>query len=122
MENKISKFIGSLFHSRTQAHIYHLQTDSFAVHMALGGYYEGIVPLIDSLVESYQSSNNIVRNYSSTTFKDFVGTEAIIYYFNNLLKDIESNREEFKGTDLQNIIDEIVSLIKGTLYKLKHLK
>ena len=47
-------FIGTLMQSRNQAHIYHLQTNSFAQHMALQCYYEGIIPLFDGLVESYQ--------------------------------------------------------------------
>ena len=47
------KLISYLFHSRTQTHIFHLQTQSYAEHMALNTYYDGIVPLVDGLVEAY---------------------------------------------------------------------
>ena len=49
MEN-FAKLISYLMHSRTQAHVYHLQTPSFAAHMALNSYYGGIVEIIDGLV------------------------------------------------------------------------
>ena len=57
------KLISYLFHSRTQAHIFHLQTQSFAEHMALNTYYDGIVPLIDGIVEAYQGKYGIVKGY-----------------------------------------------------------
>jgi len=54
-------FIGTLMQSRNQAHIYHLQTNSFAAHKALQEYYEEIVDLVDGLVESYQGKYGILR-------------------------------------------------------------
>ena len=45
-----SKFISTLFSSREQAHIFHLQTSSYAMHAALNKYYDGIVDLIDKYV------------------------------------------------------------------------
>ena len=54
MNEQFGSFIGTLFQSRTQAHIMHLQSNSYAQHVALQGYYEEIVDIIDSLVESYQ--------------------------------------------------------------------
>ena len=49
-----SDFVSVLFQSRTQAHVWHLQTDSHAEHSALGDYYEDIVGATDSLVEGMQ--------------------------------------------------------------------
>ena len=47
----IEKFISTLFASRTQAHIYHLQTKSYAEHIAIGEFYESITDTIDSIAE-----------------------------------------------------------------------
>ena len=52
-----------LLFSQTQAHVFHLQTGSYAEHKALQGYYEGIDDLVDSLVESYQGENENITNY-----------------------------------------------------------
>ena len=45
-ENKdFRDMVSTLLHSRTQVHVFHWQTksqSSFAEHMALGGFYEGI--------------------------------------------------------------------------------
>jgi len=58
-----AQFISTLFASRTQAHIFHLQTTSFAAHAALNTFYDEIVDLADGLVESFQGRYGIVRGY-----------------------------------------------------------
>ncbi len=57
--------------SRTQAHIFHLQTPSFAAHTALQLYYEGIVPLVDGFVESYQGKNGIITGYGNIALQEY---------------------------------------------------
>lgn len=118
---KIAKLISDLFFSRTQAHIFHLQTQSFAQHKALEDYYTSIVDLIDTLVETYQGTNPVIKIYSNDG--KFSYTTTPIEYFEELLKNVNTNRSSFgTDTDLQNILDEIVSEIKHVLYKLKNLK
>ena len=43
----MATFALTLLHSGTNAHLLHLQTDSFAKHKALGEYYEEIIDLVD---------------------------------------------------------------------------
>lgn len=118
----VHEFISTLFFSRNQAHVFHLQTDSYAKHMALDSYYNEIIPLVDSLVESYQGTNGIIKLYSNNE-KYAYGDNLIIGYFEDLLKFVKVSRDSVgTDSDLQNIVDEIVSLIKSTLYKLKNLK
>ena len=52
MEHNIAmgQFVSTLFASRTQAHIFHLQTDSFAEHSALNVYYDEIISINDGIV------------------------------------------------------------------------
>ena len=50
MEN-FTKMVSCLFHSRTQVHVFHLQTKSFSEHQALGAYYDGIIEIVDGLIE-----------------------------------------------------------------------
>jgi len=114
------KFISTLFASRTQAHIFHLQTNSFAAHKALNEYYDEIVGLADGLVESFQGRYGIIKGYSSpSTFKE---DDQVINYFEALCKYVESARQSLpQDSYIQNEIDNVVALIESTKYKLKFL-
>lgn len=118
-----AKFISYLLHSATQAHIFHLQTKSFAAHMALNTYYDEIVGLADGLVETYQGKYGILEGYSNFSLIETPNNEDVISYFQALLKAIENNRSSFAADSyLQNQIDAVVELITSTLYKLINLK
>ena len=117
------QFVSTLFASRTQAHVFHLQTPSFAVHSALNVYYDEIVGLTDSFVEAYQGKYGIVTGYSNVALLEYESCEEIINYFTVLSMYIAKTREMIcQDSYLQNIIDEVVALINSTLYKLKYLK
>lgn len=118
-----AKFISYLLHSRTQAHIFHLQTRSYAAHMALNGYYDGIVGLVDGLVETYQGKYGIIKGYSNYSLIETDSCDDMITYFQALMNNIESNRESFAPDSyIQNQIDTVIELITSTLYKLRELK
>ena len=120
MEN-CSKLISYLLHSRTQAHIFHLQTPSFAAHKALNDYYDEIVDIVDGLVESYQGRYGILRGYTSAA--SFKEDSQFINYFEALAKYVETIRTKVpQDTYIQNQIDETVKLIEETKYKLKFLQ
>ena len=53
----MNEYVGTLFQSRNQAHIYHLQTPSYAKHMALNDYYEDIIDIIDDLCYKRDNSS-----------------------------------------------------------------
>ena len=117
--------ISSLLHSRTQAHVFHWQTksqSSFAEHMALGGYYDKIVDLVDGIVESYQGKYDIVKNYNTMDIENYTGVDQLISYFKDLNDTVEKKRKGIKESYLQNQIDTVQELIFSTLYKLRFLK
>jgi len=125
MENNalIGQFISTLLASRTQAHIFHLQVDSYAAHKALNDYYDGIVDLVDGLVESYQGKYGIIRGYVNVSLQEYQDIEEIINYFSTLEVIISKSREMIcQDSYIQNQIDEILALINSTLYKLRFLK
>jgi len=115
-----AQFISTLFASRTQAHIFHLQTTSFAVHSALNTYYDEIVELADGLVESFQGRYGIVRGYTSpASFKE---DDQVVNYFEALSKYVETARKGItQDSYIQNEVDNVVGLIESTRYKLKFL-
>ena len=113
-------FIGTLMQSRNQSHIYHLQTQSFAAHTALQAYYEGIIPLIDGLVESFQGKYGILRGYKMEgTIKE---DDGALMYFEGLSRFVDMIRTKVpQDSFIQNEIDNVVNLIESTKYKLKFL-
>ena len=116
------KLISYLFHSRTQAHIFHLQTQSYAEHMALNVYYDGIVPLIDGIVEAYQGKYGIVKGYSNFNLMEYNNTQQVVAYLEALCKAVYEVYQSTEDTNIQNLLDGITDLIKSTIYKLQNLR
>jgi hypothetical protein len=112
----------SVLHSRNQAHVFHLQTQSFAEHKALNDYYDGIVPLFDAIIESYQGKYGIIRTFKSFKIEQYKNGKKTISYFERLLDVIEENRDSVEDSFIQNQIDTVQELINSTLYKLRFLK
>ena len=124
MENAIvGQFISTLMSARTQAHVFHLQTPSFAAHKALKKFYEEIVDAIDGLVESYQGKYGIVQGYGNVALQEYQSCDGIILYFTTLVNFLEKSRSMIaQDSYIQNQIDELVALIYSLLYKLRFLK
>lgn len=116
------KLSSLLLASQTQAHIFHLQTKSYAEHMALSGYYTAIDGLVDGLVEDYQGQYDIIEEYASFKMIKYADNKSTIKYFEELNNHVEQLRKETqKDFNLQNAIDNVVTLINTTIYKLKFL-
>jgi len=124
----IMERIASMFlHSRTQAHIFHTRVTgegSFAAHTALQAYYEGIVPLIDGLVEAYQGQYGLIEYKEVNGVDNDASKENMVKYFDNLCKFLAKERKEPKlqMSWLQNDLDNIASLLYSTKYKLINLQ
>lgn len=125
-EGKVSgsfvDIVSGILHSRTQIHIYHLQTKSFAVHKALNDYYDGVVDLFDGLVESYQGKHGIIEDYKCDGYDNYTSVNSAIEYLQKLDKTIEGSRKSVKESFIQNQIDTVQELIYSTIYKLKFLE
>ena len=120
MSNEIGEFLLILMHSSTNTQILHRQSRSFSEHMALGAYYEAIIPLVDTLTEAIQGLQEKIIDYPSDYYSPAAtGLEEL-----QSLKDyVKEERNELpQETEIQNLIDEIAQLIDGTLYKLRFLK
>ena len=119
--NNCSKMVSLLLHSRTQVHIFHWQTKSYAEHKALGKYYEEIVDLVDGLVESYQGKYGILENYKNMPLSNYVDSAQVVMFFDTMLEAIELLRQDNQDSYIQNQIDTIVELLNTTKYKLRFL-
>lgn len=116
-----AQFVGQLFLDRNVAHSVHLNTRSFAKHMALNTFYDEVIDLADKFAEAYQGRHGLIGAISIPASKK---TGNIIEFIQSELEEIEKGRYdvcEKSDTALQNIIDEVVALYLSTIYKLKFL-
>jgi hypothetical protein len=118
----------------------HLVSNSYAEHMALEGFYEGIIDAADEFFECYQGI------YTEMKLSDFpvvrIAAGAPIEVLTDLRTWIVTNREDaceapgdpdkddeageeaddIDCTELGNLIDNILSVVDRALYKLRFLK
>jgi hypothetical protein len=112
-----NRYVGMLMNSREQAHAFHLMTNSFAQHKALQTYYESIVPLLDAWAEAYMGKYGRLKRV--TVNKRFLrDPKKARVYFRSLLARIRALRLPKGDTYLKNIQDEIITLIRSTMYML----
>lgn len=120
IQTSAQEFMGVLFLARDVAHRAHLNTESYAQHMALGAFYDTIIDLADKFAESWMGRNK--KKIGNIPFMKAPETE-ILKQIEVLLDIVEESRDFCKDdTTLQNIIDEIVSEFLTVIYKLKFLK
>jgi len=119
MKYTIQDFVMCLLHAVTNTHILHLQSRSYSEHMALGSFYESLEDLADSYIEAYQGKFGIIENYAAA----YTLPDQPLQYLIGLSEYVAAVRVELPNeSELQNIIDEIASLIDSTIYKLRFLK
>ena len=114
-------FVGTLFLARDVAHSVHLNTRSYAKHVALNEFYDNIVGLADKFAEAYQGKYGLIGPISLMSAKE---TGNIVEFLEDQVEDLMEMRYKVvdkECTPLQNIIDEILGLYYSTLYKLKFL-
>ena len=122
MAKECAELIARCFAARTQTHLLHLQTRSYAAHMALGEFYEAIGGVVDTYAECYQSHYGIITDYPVVRpVIDNVEPAALL---NTLRGWIADNRDACAEDEpeLANLVDEILSTIDQTIYKLRFLK
>jgi len=112
----MSKLVSVLMHARTQAHILHLRTTSYAKHKALQKFYEDISDLLDEYAESYQGKYGIISGYE--TYPVTQDPRKATMFFGALLKLVIKVRKATRDSYLANILDQIIELTDRTLYML----
>jgi hypothetical protein len=115
----MSQLVSVLMHARTQAHIFHLRTASYAQHKALQKFYEGISELLDQYAEAYQGKYGIIDGYK--TYPVTQDPRKSKSFLLSLMKIVTKTREKTRDSYLKNILDQIYELTYSTMYML-HLK
>lgn len=118
--DKIGDFILTMLHSITNTHILHWQSQSYSEHIALGEFYTELQDLLDTLVEAMQGKYKTILQFPQTYHAPSQsGLQELLdlgEYFAQGRMDLPQDSE------IQNLCDEIATLIDQTTYKLQFLK
>lgn len=118
--DKIGEFFLTLLHAATNTHILHLQTTSYAEHVALGEFYTELPELVDTVIESIQGKYGQIIQYPQ---EYFIPSNSGLEELEALKTYVEQGRQMLpQDSEIQNDVDAIASLINSTLYKLRFLK
>jgi hypothetical protein len=121
MSKHTGTMVSMIFVARDLTHRQHLRTVSYAEHVALGEFYEKVIPLIDAFVEAYQGRfNEIVEiplgdNEFEGEISDIL-QQQLAWIDDNRAKVVPKNEPA-----LNSSLDNIVNLYEVTLYKLRFL-
>ena len=119
MNDNVAMFAATLLHSATNTHFFHWSTNSYSQHKALQKYYEGIVDLVDTYVETYMGCYEQIKTFPSVYHQP----KEPLKYLESLKNFVgEANTDLPQKQELVNIVAEIQQLIDSTIYKLKYLK
>lgn len=121
MSHSCPQFVSNSFAVRTAAHLAHLSSRSYAQHVALGDFYDALVPLVDKYAEVYTGLEGKIPTYPKVPPPDHSDPIALVSTYLTLVK--AEAKEDAKGSQaLLNILAELEELTAQTLYKLKFLK
>lgn len=121
MPEKIEEYCLQCIRLTTNVLVWHLQTNSFSEHEALGELYKELADKVDQAVE-------ITINLKGSLSKD-LSYQMEILPIPDMIDELENFKEmldefedEVDEDSLEAVIDEILIAVDETLYKLNHLK
>lgn len=115
----IGEFFIKLLHAATNGHILHLQTKSYSEHKALQKYYEELPDLVDNIIEQWQGAYQKIVEYPA--IYEAPNPDALQEVMT--VRDFLAKNRAVVGdyTSIQNQVDELMSLLDSTVYKLTFL-
>lgn len=114
----VATFFGTLQESVTIAWRMHLKTKSYVIHNTLNDYYNVALNNIDKLIESYQGIYGVIED----TYFNILFFDDPVEYFTELRSFVKSNKMVIgDNTEINSILDEILGLIDGVIYKITNL-
>ena len=102
---------------QSQLKIMHWGTESYSQHNAYGMTYDSLSDGLDALVESYQGYHGRIDFGNSCEFISFSDVEPNSW-LKTMMECLTTLRENLKESDLQNMIDELISDVSKLMYLL----
>ena len=106
-----------------QAHIWHLTTKSYSVHMILDDFYNAMKEKADNLIETFIGSGGEFKINTPFELHPCEGKDNLIARIEIFGSQIDGAIEVLKMQDQSMLIalEEIKSEVRSTLYKLRNL-
>lgn len=117
--SEIADFTITLLNAATTAHLLHLQTRSYATHVAIGAFYEELPDLVDAVVEAYQGKYGLIESYPEGKFHNDAEPEGFVKWVGEYVAFARKNLPQ--DSEIQNMVDDIAAHVDSTLYKLRFL-
>lgn len=111
----MEEVIHLLIQSRDYSHFRHWNDRLLGRHLALGEYYENVVPLVDRLAEVYMGYDGTIA--VPDAIKVPYGTDPR-EYFTRISNALDGLIRNVAREDIKNILAETLELVNHTLYKL----
>lgn len=119
----MKKIIVKCLQAQAQFRLLHWQTTSYAEHMAFGGFYTAVDPIIDKLLEAIQGKYGriMLGGIDSIQISDYSNLKLNVF-----MMDIDTffsteiylcGIDKSKDAEIENIIQELT----GEIDKLKYL-
>ena len=115
----IGEFFLKLLHAATNGHILHLQTKSYSEHKALQKYYEGLPDLVDSIIEEWQGAYQIIVEYPAIYAAPNPDALTEVMAVRDFL--VKNRAIVGDYSSIQNSVDNLMSLLDSTVYRLTFL-
>lgn len=108
------------FNILNQIKLYHWATMSYATHKALDELHSSLSEHFDTLIEVYIGNKNLqpLKKMTITTKCD-TNIENIMGFIQKCHKQLSKMHKKIKQSEMQNIIDEMLSILNKTMYLLR---
>lgn len=113
-------FLANMFFCADQIKVWHLQTKGYAMHLALGSFYDTITDFTDDFAEKFmQGGPRLKAPVITEKFSDYTDVAQVTKYLDKVDAYVGKLRTELAGrTDLVNQLDDLRSAINKTKYLL----
>lgn len=123
MNVTLEQFLGTLLYAPVEAHILHLKTHGYSKHMALDDFYKEAPDKADEIAEQTFGHIDPIQEYVNVlSYRDYADP---VSYLESLRQFIVESRKIIynpeKHSNIYSAIDDYLSLIDSTTYKLAQL-
>lgn len=118
-----TEFASRLLFARDQIHILHLQTQSYAQHIALNELYDSLLGSFDSFVETMQGKlSKIFTGYKTYPYVNLTPIEFVTAFKSEVQSYREKNLKGIEYSNIDNQLQVVIDSLEVAIYKLKFLK
>lgn len=120
----VIQMVSGLLKCLINVRLLHWNSLSFSEHEALGEFYESLSGNLDRFVEEYQGKYSLVGMMDKQMDFETINYGSVEYLtvIRTMIAGLRESAFFPQESNLQNVVDEIVSDFDRTIYKLRFLK